>query len=88
MYFNNYLGTSMLTKIYNLRNSLKFICSVLFLCLIDSLFVGKNAVGIDNRDREGNEEEANVVVGHSLIKTCSPDLLQGKELQAHWFSHS
>ncbi|KAJ6373929.1 hypothetical protein OIU78_029592 [Salix suchowensis] len=39
---------------------------------LQPFFLWGNAVGIDNRDREGDEEEADVFAGYSFVKTCSP----------------
>lgn len=48
----------------------------------------KDASGANFRNRKGVSKEANIVTWHPILKTCSSRLLQGKELQAHWFPHS
>ncbi|GKV09391.1 hypothetical protein SLEP1_g20900 [Rubroshorea leprosula] len=48
----------------------------------------ENAAGSYTGDRQGVPEEAYLIIRHSLPKKSTPELLQGKELQAYWFSYS
>ena len=57
------------------------------LCVVERKGGKKDASGADYRNRKSFPKEADIFAGHSIIETCSPRLLQGQELQAHWFPH-